>query len=565
MRRLLIICFILALVMTLAVPALAVPSASRVSLFATVSADGSSQVTVTVNLHIDQQVPELTFPVPQGAANVTLNGSRVRVTGGQIDLLGLIGGMTGELSFTLNYTLYNSVSRNEQGALALRLPMLSGFAYPVSLLEFSVTMPGTITARPSFSSGYHQNSIELDLSYSVTGSTISGRSSKELKDHETLEMTLQVEDTLFPGISEPLGRTTTDDLAMAGVAILALLYWLLFLRCPIPRGKATPIPPDGYSAGQLGSILALQGADLTMMVFSWAELGYLQILQDPKGRVYLQKRMDMGNERSAFEHRTFQDLFRRRSVVDTGSVAYANLVRDLERSRSGAARVLKRGSGNPVIFRVLSAAVGFFAGVNVGIGLGTGSALPGFWIALMAVAGGFSGWGMQHMVTSLYLRDKRLLIRGSVLILLWLLLGLLSQELTVCLCFGAYEVLASLLLFWGGRRTETGKLLTQQILGLRLWIRELDRPQLAAALSTDPDFFFTMLPWAMALGVDKALARAFQERKLPPCPFLTADRNEPMTADRWCQQLRNVAASMDWRARQLPLERFRRIVSSVRR
>ena len=49
-----------------------------------------------------------------------------------------------------------------------------------------------------------------------------------------------------------------------------------------------------------GSRLTFTGADLTMMVFSWAQLGYLVIHLDDNGRVMLHKRMDMGNERSSF-------------------------------------------------------------------------------------------------------------------------------------------------------------------------------------------------------------------------------------------------------------------------
>ena len=188
------LCSIL-LVLALAVGASAT-KANDISIFNTVSNDGSCQVTMTVTLHIDQAEEKITFPVPKEATNVTLNGNRVGTeqTGSArlIDLSKILGGMTGDFSFTVNYTLYDLVQQISADELQLSLPLLSGFGYPVDQLQFSITMPGTLSVRPNFYSGYHQKNIEKDLTYSVSGATIAGRSWHELKDHETLVMTLAV-------------------------------------------------------------------------------------------------------------------------------------------------------------------------------------------------------------------------------------------------------------------------------------------------------------------------------------------------------------------------------------
>ena len=70
---------------------------------------------------------------------------------------------------------------------------------------------------------------------------------------------------------------------------------------PLWRIRCTAAPA-GLTAGELGSRLVHKGADLTMMVLSWAQLGYLLITMDESGRVFLHKRMEMGNERSAFDN-----------------------------------------------------------------------------------------------------------------------------------------------------------------------------------------------------------------------------------------------------------------------
>ena len=64
-----------------------------------------------------------------------------------------------------------------------------------------------------------------------------------------------------------------------------------------------------------------------MMVFTWAQLGYLLIQTDSGGKVLLHKRMDMGNERSLFENKIFALLFGSRQAVDATGYPYAKLSR----------------------------------------------------------------------------------------------------------------------------------------------------------------------------------------------------------------------------------------------
>ena len=134
------------LILFLAFPAAAVSSASQVESFLTVAADGSCQVTTTVTLHLEQTQEDLVFPIPAGAANVTLNGSRAKTTSGgdrlYVDLSKAYGGVTGDVAFTLNYTMYGLVAENSEGALELRLPLMSGFSFPVDAMSFSITLPG---------------------------------------------------------------------------------------------------------------------------------------------------------------------------------------------------------------------------------------------------------------------------------------------------------------------------------------------------------------------------------------------------------------------------------------
>lgn len=171
----------------------------------TVNSDGSCQVALTVNIKVDSPVDALTFPLPGNASNVTLNGTSVRAQKNgsvrTVDLKKLFGGGPWESSLTFHYTLANALTTDEDGRYFLNTPILCGFAFPVEHLEFTVTLPGEFSAQPIFSSGYHQESIEGSMTYTVNGAKISGIMMERLLDRETLEMTLQLPQELIPTVA----------------------------------------------------------------------------------------------------------------------------------------------------------------------------------------------------------------------------------------------------------------------------------------------------------------------------------------------------------------------------
>lgn len=568
MRRILLILLTIVLLSTLITGVSAATSATKVESYATVSPDGSCQVTATVYLHLDEPKDGLTFPVPEGATNVTVNGSRVRSwrSGGalQLDLNRAFGSVTGDISFTVNYTLHGVVVRNEIGGMELRLPMVSGFAYPIDHMSFSVTLPGEVKVLPAFSSGYYQTSIEKYLTCSVEGAAVTGATTQELKDHETMVMTLPVDSSMFHSVSLPMQSTPVDDIAMAVCGALALLYWLIFLRAPFPRKRAAACPPDGYSAGQAGSILFLQGCDLSVMVLTWARLGYVQ-LRRSRGRVTIIRQMDMGNERGAFERKCFKRLFAKRDTVDTGSNFYAGLCKNLDQSRTDASALLRSRTGNPRIFRIFAALIGLFSGVGVGIAISSGGFLQGLWIVMFAILGGILAWLMHGWAACMLLRDRRAAWRALAAAAVWLLLGLVSGEIGVALGAVAAQVLAGVLLAMGGRRTEAGRQVLEQTLGLRSYLKKLTPAQVRSACASDPDFFYNMAPWAVALGVDRRFARHFAGEKLPACLYIVGDKESPsgpMQANAW---LRQVLADMDRKWKGMPMERLKKTLAGIRK
>lgn len=558
MRRLAVLSAAVLLLISVIFPVYADSEATSVQNFVSVSSDGSCHVTMNISIHLDAPVESLAFPVPEDARNITLNGSsaKTRRSGGmlQVDLSKVAGSIAGDFTVSIGYSLPDITSVNLDGKPELNLPLLCGFAYPVERLEFTVSMPGAISNTPVFSSGYFQQGVESNMTFSVNGATITGSVDMQLKDLEVLTMTLEISEEMFPGVIQRQWRSNFDNIAMWVFAALAVVYWFLFLRClPVIRSRSTT-SPEGFTAGQLGSILAGQGADLTMMVFTWAHYGYILIQMSDQGRVVLHKRMDMGNERSSFEQKLFRQLFGKRSMVDGNSFHYAQLCRKAAASSGNVKSLQPKRSGNRRIFRILCAAIGLFAGISLGNALSGNAILGGFLAFIFAILCASASWIIQDWVRGLHLNGKDSLLYALICAAAWLVLAALGGDFPIAIAVVLGQFAAGLFYAYGGRKTTSGRQLAGQVLGLRVFLRTAPKEQLHKMLSADPDFFFRLAPAAMALGSGDAFAKRFGKRRLNGCPYLTTGMDGHKTALEWYQVMQRAASSLDARQKRLFLE-----------
>ena len=567
-RCLLILVFCLCL-MTTAVSA--ATSATDMNSIISVSADGRCQVSTTVRLHFSDPATKLTFPLPKEAQNVTVGGSSVRTYTSAIDpdviLVDLTGlnGITGDYQLMFSYTLpdvIRTVQANDngillyEGKLVMEIPLLSGFEYPVDAMSFSVTMPGEITTKPTFSSTYMQSSVESRIKTIVGGQLLNGNTTKGFQDREKVSLVMDVSEEMFPGklLLERVGNP--EIVPMSIFAILALVYWIVFMRTwPVFRHDRT-IPIEGLTAGELGCRLTAAGVDLTMMVFTWAQLGYLRIMVDKKGHVLLEKRMDMGNERGETENRIFRTLFSRGDMVDATGARYAKLCRSVEETVSGIREMYTKRAGNAKIFRMLGCAISVFCGICFAMNLAKTQIPQVLLSILFVIFGVVTAWGMQGAMYKMHVRGKVPVYIGSVCGLLWILLGVIAGQWIMGLVVVIGQFLIGLLAVYGGRRSELGVFHAGEVLGIRHFLRKLDEKQLKRLLDNNPDYFFDMLPYAIALGVDKRFAKAFGKMPMPDCHYLLVTRNDKRTAAEWAFMVRKIADQMDKRQRKLQLEKW---------
>lgn len=554
MRRISCMLLLLALVCFAALP-VAATGAEQVRAQAALTAAGECTVSLTVGLHLDSEIDALTFPLPTQAENIRLNGSYTTASRANGALqVALPLRTAGDYTVTLDYRLRGVLSRDGDAYL-LTLPLLSRFSYPITAFELTLTLPGNVENRPEFISGYYQSDTDRLIGYSVSGNVLTCTALETLKDHETLTLTLKVDPSMFPDALTETPRFGAWDGAALCLAVLAAVYYLLTLLPRLPRRARCYCAPDGISAGDVGTCLTAEGTDLTMLVMSWAQAGYLLIEMTLSGKVLLHKQMEMGNERSRFEADCFRSLFGRRTTVDGRGYHYAQLCRRLHRTSPLLRQLFLPSSGNPRLFHLLCGASAACSGVALALHM-TDHAVGRVFLGLMLAVGcGAAAFAIRRGMRRLPLRDRAAFPLGLLCAAAWVALGALAPN-AVVLPAVIFQLVAGLAAAFGGRRSEPGKRSLAQLLGLRQYMLHAESFELQRLLQANPNYFYELAPYALAMGVDRQFARRFGKTALPDCSFLITPLHKDMTPVKWMERLRQAADALDARQKRLLYDRL---------
>ncbi len=564
-----ICCVLMASVIVM--PARADSAASLVESYITVTPDGDCMVSTTVRLRMESPVESLSFPLPLNATDITVNSGTPRTTKTdtaiEVDVSRTVGGITGDVQLAFSYNIPGAVKpitdpkllednpEIREKYLQLDVPLLNSFALPVEQLSFVLTMPDNIPYHPVFNSIYQQTGIDASLTYEISKTLLTGHSIKPLNDHEAITMTLTVPTKMFPTVSTYVREGNPELTPMLIFAGLALVYWILFLRTwPLIRRRSVT-PPEGVTAGEMGCHLTLAGGDLTMMVFNWAQMGYILIHRDG-GRVMLHKRMDMGNERSPFEVKVYKMLFGNRRVVDATSFQFAYLSRKIFTMIPGERNLCLPKSGNTKIFRLLACVSQVYCGICVAMNMTASPFLQVVLSVILGIFGAVSAWQIHEIAYRTHLRGKTRVYVGLVCVLIWIVLGLLCGQWIIPLCAALGQWAIGYLAAYGGRRSDVGRHDAGHILGLRSYLKKISKDDIHRMLKTDPEYFFNMAPFALSLGVIHPFAKNFGSIKMDQCPYLVTRVHGKRTAEEWAELIADTADLIDSKYRRMEIEKW---------
>ena len=141
---------------------------------------------------------------------------------------------------------------------------------------------------------------------------------------------------------------------------------------------------------------------------------------------------------------------------------------------------------------------------------------------------------------------------------MWVLLSIVAGQWQIMLLGVIVQILGGLTNAYGGRRSELGRQTASEILGFRNYLKTVSREELQRILRVNPDYYYEMVPYAMALGVDKAFAARFGKLHQPNCNYLFIGGGSNRTAEEWAPLLRDAVDALDARRKRLRLEQLTR-------
>ena len=504
----------------------------RVEIICVVDHRGEARITQTIKMNVYGILEDITFAFPGNARNREIAGWRTRSSaenGLRYLTVHNKAGFSGEQTFTLTYSIDDLVTAGEESQ-KLNLPLLVQQKYPVGVIALAVNLPKTYASMPVFSSGYYGDLVEDYMTISTTDTAVTATVNDILQDSDSLSMALTVPEGYFSGRFTSGGGGFLRITALV-LAILSLFMWWRGVKGAPIHARPRMLPPDGVNPGDVPFLLAGSKPDFNMLVSHWATLGYLSFYVNKGGHVILRRHMFMGNERRKFEQRLFDLLFGSGDICDGASVRYQKVARKAQDiiPRYWNRRLYDRNSTSPSLVRGMAhLACGFAAAAAMDV-LGPDK-VHGLFVILGLVTGCVLSMILRGTFGAIYLSDWVKVGLGAACGLVLLIVGGLGEAAVIM----APAVAVSAFLAWqtvcGGRPNEHGREILSQTRGFRRAIRTADSSHLLQMLHRDPQYFYKMLPYALAMGVGDAFVDAFQDARLEPCHWYENAKGVPATA-----------------------------------
>lgn len=505
---------------------------------AIVAQDGTCRITVTAEISFSGATQTLLLPLGEDATDVSLAGYsyRTRAYNGVTCLIVTSdAGFSGKQSFTFSYALPCAVTE-QLGSQLFTLHLIPyGWEYAIKQYEVTVAFPSEVTAQPTWTSGYYNDIIDNYLDIQVDGNTVTAQSNTPMRDRETLTMALKFADSPFdlrnlPGKTVPVVR-----IAFYILLLLALGYWFFLLRNPLPHSVRQTTADMEAGAGELPCQLFGEAPDTAACLAHWANLGYLTVSRNSRGRVILHKQMEMGNERKLAERKLFYAVFRKGDTCDGAELP----------TRLGTAggalqliwlrRMFAKNSGSPQVLRIVALFAGLCAGWVVFDALLPAVGIRWFLLPLLAVLFAAVCLPIQQAPAALYHRRRAgWLIAALFACAAWIAVGAAAGWGGTALINVLLQLLCGAAVIFGGKRSREGQEQVRRLLGLRSYLRSAPPEELQAACHRDPQYFYRMLPYADVLGVGRAFAKRLGCWKPDACPWLDAEGESPSDATEFC-------------------------------
>ena len=87
-------------------------------------------------------------------------------------------------------------------------------------------------------------------------------------------------------------------------------------------------------------------------------------------------------------------------------------------------------------------------------------------------------------------------------------------------------------------------------------MHRVSKQELQRILKANPNYFYDLAPYALALGIDKTFARRFGRLRMVECTYLIRSSSGLMTAAEWAAMLHSAVNALDARSKRIFWEKI---------
>lgn len=410
---------------------------------------------------------------------------------------------------------------------------------PIEAFSFSIVFPKPVDARDiNFSRGLWGSTTDEGVSWELSsdGLVLNGKSTT-LQPGEAVTVRVQMPEGYY------IERTDYQAYYRIGLIVASILLVILAWFSWNRHGRDKDLivvpnhePPEGMSPLDVGYIIdeSLDPKDVTSMIFYWADKGCLTIVEEGKDFSFI-KGHDPKNA-SRHEKQIFDAFFSAgtNGVVKSKDLkgdfyrAYQKLKGTVDAHYRGERALASTKSRNKAALTTLSMlipAIGYslsltgnypgIATVVLGVvGIGESIALLLVWHFMFRI------WHIRKFGGKLAWAFILLLILGGGWLVLVLAGWFVEAPIDAVLVGSTVLLIANTLISFFAiitrQRSDYGRRVLEQVLGLREFIATAEMEELGKMIDSDPEYYYHILSFAIVLGLEKKWAKKFESLTIEP-------------------------------------------------
>ena len=380
---------------------------------------------------------------------------------------------------------------------------------------------------------------------------------------EGITLRVNLPDGYFVGVRTDLGLVVLLYAITLAAGAAGIFLWFKLGRDEKLVPTIEFYPPEGLTSADVGYIIDgySDNEDLISLIIYWASKGYLKIEETDPGFV-LYKLQELPMDAKSYENILFQGLFHSRDSVSDKELE-EKFHSTLESSKtqlkdyfqsSKSRRIFTRSSQVARVLASLIAIVPIAALALLGSYIKVVSELWFVPVALFAVLFlvslilmmvTYDRWNSQSSGKRLGLFGGSCVLCGvSLLFLMCYGVYIVSMPAATLLCIGA-SVLLALLAVVMKKHTPQGQAWTEKILGLREFIETAELDRINTLVEENPEYFYSVLPFAYVLGLTDKWAKQFESIAVPPPTwYVSSDPHSVYTTMWMVRRLNRCTRSM---------------------